>query len=70
MSHLWRMSGWFGRRSAALVGLDVGSSAVKAVELETTRAGRRVVAAAAAPLPRQASRDGAHQDGDAVAGAS
>ena len=69
MSHLWRMSGLFARRSAALVGLDIGSSAVKAVELETTRTGRRVVAAAAAPLPRHAIADGAILDGDAVAGA-
>lgn len=69
MSHLWRMSGLLARRSRALVGLDIGSSAVKAVELEATRKGRRVVAAAAAPLPRDAIADGAILDGDAVAGA-
>ena len=69
MSYLRRMNGFLARRSRALVGLDIGSSAVKAVELETTRAGRRVVAAAAAPLPRDAVADGAILDGDAVAGA-
>lgn len=69
MSHLWRMSGFLARRSPALVGLDIGSSAVKAVELEATRTGRRVVAAAAAPLPRDAVADGAILDGDAVAAA-
>ena len=69
MSYLRRMSGLLARRSPALVGLDIGSSAVRAVELETTRTGRRVVAAAAAPLPRDAVADGAILDGDAVAGA-
>ena len=69
MSYLRRISDLLARRSPALVGLDIGSSTVKAVELETTRTGRRVVAAAAAPLPRDAIADGAILDGDAVAGA-
>ena len=69
MLQLSRMGGLLARRSSALLGLDIGSTAVKAVELETTRTGRRVVAAASAPLPRHAVADGAVLDGDAVAGA-
>ena len=64
-----RMSALFARRSPALVGLDIGSSAVKAVELEATRTGFRVVAAGAAPVPRGAVADGVVVNGDAVAGA-
>ena len=64
-----RMSALFGRRSPALVGLDIGSSAVKAVELEATGTGFRVVAAGCAPMPRDAIVAGAIVDGDAVAGA-
>ena len=64
-----RMSALFARRSPALVGLDIGSSAVKAVELEVTRTGSRIVAAGAAPVPRGAVVDGVVVDGGAVAGA-
>ena len=64
-----RMSALFARRPPALVGLDIGSSAVKAVELEATRTGFRVAAAGAAPVPYGAVVDGAVVDGDAVAGA-
>ena len=59
-----RMSALFGRRSPALVGLDIGSSAVKAVELEATGTGFRVVAAGCAPMPRDAIVAGAIVDGD------
>ena len=64
-----RMSALFGRRSSALVGLDIGSSAVKAVELEATRTGFRVVAAGSAPVPHGAVVDGVIVNGGAVAGA-
>ena len=62
-----RMSALFARRSPALVGVDIGSSAVKAVELEATRTGFRVIAAGAAPVPRRAVVDGVIVDEDAVA---
>ncbi|MCY4659711.1 MAG: type IV pilus assembly protein PilM [Acidobacteria bacterium] len=64
-----RMSALFTRRSPVLVGLDIGSSAVKAVEVEPTRASLRIVAAGAAPVPRGAVVDGVVVDGGAVAGA-
>ena len=64
-----RMSALFTRRSPVLVGLDIGSSAVKAVEVEPTRAGFRIVAAGAAPVPRGAVVDGVVVDSGAVAGA-
>ena len=64
-----RMSALFARRPRALAGLDIGSSAVKVVELEATRKGSRIVAAGAAPGPRQAVVDGVIVDGAAVADA-
>ena len=69
MSRMSRMSALIARRSPALVGVDIGSSAVKAVELEATRTGFRVVAAGAAPVPRHAVVDGVIVDGGAVADA-
>ena len=57
-----RIGALFTRRSASLVGLDIGSSSVKAVELEATRAGFRVVAAGSIPVPRNAVVDGAIVD--------
>ena len=69
MSDLLRLKDLLGRRSASLLGLDVGSSAVKAVELEPVRTGYRVVAAGCGPVPHGAIRDGAVADAGAVAGA-
>ena len=64
-----RLGDLFTRRSPSLVGLDIGSSAVKAVELEATRTGFRVVAAGSAPVPRDAIVDGTIVDGGRVADA-
>lgn len=55
------------RRSPSLIGLDIGSSAIKAVELEATRRGYRVAAAGSAPLEEGAIVDGVIVEGDAVA---
>jgi type IV pilus assembly protein PilM len=49
------------------VGLDIGSSAVKAVELKPSGRGHRVTAFGAEPLPPDAIVDGAIMDGAAVA---
>ena len=51
----------------ALVGLDIGSSAVKAVELRRGRRACSLAALAVAPLPAGAVHDGAIADRDAVA---
>jgi type IV pilus assembly protein PilM len=56
-------------KSKSVVGLDIGSSAVKAVELRTTGKGYRVVAIASEPLPPDSIVDGAIIDGGAVADA-
>lgn len=55
------------RRQRALVGLDIGSSAVKAVELKPAGKGYRVAAYGAEPIPPDAIVDGAIIDGAAVA---
>ena len=57
------------RRSGTVVGLDIGSSAVKAVEIKGSGKKRRVVACGAEPLPAGSIVDGAVVDGAAVAGA-
>lgn len=58
------------RKSKAVVGLDIGSSAVKAVELKSAgSAGFRVVAFASEPVPPDTIVDGAIVDGVAVADA-
>ena len=57
------------RRSKAIVGLDIGSSAVKAVELKPAGKGYRVAAFGAEPLPPDSIVDGAIIDSTAVAGA-
>ena len=49
------------------MGLDIGSSAVKAVELKPVRKGFRVAAFASEPVPRDAIVDGAIIDAGAVA---
>ena len=57
------------RRAKALVGLDIGSSAVKAVELKPAGKGYRVTAFGSEPVPPDAIVDGAIIDGGAVADA-
>jgi type IV pilus assembly protein PilM len=62
------MLGMFGK-SKSVVGLDIGSSAVKAVELKAAGKGFRVVAYGSEPVPVDAIVDGAIIDAGAVAGA-
>ena len=57
------------RRAKSLVGLDIGSSAVKAVELKPAGRGYRVAAYGSEPLPPDSIVDGAIIDGAAVADA-
>jgi type IV pilus assembly protein PilM len=57
------------RRAKSLVGLDIGSSAVKAVELKAVGRGYRVTACGSEPLPPDSIVDGAIIDGAAVADA-
>lgn len=52
-----------------LVGIDIGSAALKAIQVEPTRDGFRVVRAAQQKTPAGAIRDGIVQDRDAVANA-
>src|SRR5512132_3217736 len=56
-------------KSKAVVGLDIGSSAVKAVELKAVGKGFKVVAFAIEPVPPDSIVDGAIIDGAAVADA-
>jgi type IV pilus assembly protein PilM len=58
----------FGKRKV-VVGLDIGSSAVKAVELKAAGNAFRVTAFAAEPIPPDSIVDGAIIDGGAVADA-
>jgi len=55
------------RRAKALVGLDIGSSAVKAVELKPAGKGYKVAAFGSEPIPPDSIVDGAIIDGGAVA---
>jgi len=57
------------KKSKAVVGLDIGSSAVKAVELKPAGKGFRVVALASEPVPPDSIVDGAIIDGAAAADA-
>jgi type IV pilus assembly protein PilM len=57
------------RRTKAIVGLDIGSSAVKAVELKPSGKTYRVAAFGAEPLPPDSIVDGAIIDSTAVADA-
>jgi type IV pilus assembly protein PilM len=57
------------RRAKSLVGLDIGSSAVKAVELKASGKGYKVTAFGAEPVPPDSIVDGAIIDGAAVADA-
>ena len=59
------MSAFF-RRTKSLVGLDIGSSAVKAVELRQTASGYKVAAIGSEPVPPHCIVDGAIVDGGAV----
>jgi type IV pilus assembly protein PilM len=56
-------------KSKSVVGLDIGSSAVKAVELKSAGKGFKVVAFAIEPVPPDSIVDGAIIDGAAVADA-
>jgi len=55
------------RRAKSLVGLDIGSSAVKAVELKAAGKGYKVAAFGSEPIPPDSIVDGAIIDGGAVA---
>jgi len=57
------------RKSKSVVGLDIGSTAVKAVELKKVGKGFRVSAIASEPVPPDSIVDGAIIDGGAVADA-
>jgi type IV pilus assembly protein PilM len=57
------------KRVKSLVGLDIGSSAVKAVELKASGKGYKVVAYGVEPIPPDSIVDGAIIDGSAVADA-
>jgi type IV pilus assembly protein PilM len=55
------------KRAKSLVGLDIGSSAVKAVELKPSGKGFKVVGYGVEPIPPDSIVDGAIIDGSAVA---
>jgi type IV pilus assembly protein PilM len=57
------------RRAKALVGLDIGSSAVKAIELKPAGKTYKVTAFGSEPVPPDSIVDGAIIDGAAVVGA-
>jgi type IV pilus assembly protein PilM len=57
------------KKPKAVVGLDIGSSAVKAVELKPAGKGYKVVAFASEPIPPDSIVDGAIIDGAAVSDA-
>ena len=57
------------RRAKSLVGLDIGSSSVKAIELKPAGKGYRVSAIGVEPVPPDSIVDGAIIDGGAVADA-
>jgi type IV pilus assembly protein PilM len=59
----------FFRRNKTLMGLDIGSSAVKAIELKPAGKGYRVTAIGIEPIPPDSIVDGAIIDGGAVADA-
>src|SRR5581483_3669092 len=56
-------------KSKSVVGLDIGSSAVKAVELKASGKGYKVAAFGVQPVPPDSIVDGAIIDGTAVADA-
>jgi type IV pilus assembly protein PilM len=57
------------RRAKSVVGLDIGSSAVKAVELKPSGKGYKVTAFGSEPVPPDSIVDGAIVDGASVAAA-
>ena len=57
------------RKAKAVVGLDIGSSAVKAIELKAMGKGYKVVAFGTEPIPADSIVDGAIIDGAAVTAA-
>lgn len=57
------------RRAKAIVGLDIGSSAVKAIEVKSVGKGFRVIGFGSEPVPPDSIVDGAIIDGAAVADA-
>ena len=57
------------RKVKAVIGLDIGSSAVKAVELKVSGKGFKVIAFGSEPVPPDSIVDGAIIDGTAVADA-
>ena len=57
------------RRAKAIVGLDIGSSAVKAIEVKSVGKGYRVIGFGSEPVPPDSIVDGAIIDGAAVADA-
>ncbi len=57
------------RRAKSVVGLDIGSSAIKVVELKSSGSGHRVVAFGVQPVPPDSIVEGAIVDGPGVAGA-
>src|SRR6266851_990322 len=58
-----------GSRQKALVGLDIGSSSIKAVELKSTKHGYELVSFGLEPLAQDTVVDGAIMDAPLVAGA-
>src|SRR5487761_810725 len=58
-----------GSKQKALVGLDIGSSSIKAVELKNTKHGYELVSFGLEPLAQDTVVDGAIMDAPLVAGA-
>src|SRR5208337_3831066 len=58
-----------GKKAKQLVGLDIGSSSIKAVELKTTKAGYELVSFGMEPLAQDTVVDGAIMDAPQVANA-
>src|SRR3977135_3227204 len=58
-----------GKKSRELVGLDIGSSSIKAVELKSTKAGYELVSFGMEPLAQDTVVDGAIMDAPQVANA-
>ena len=58
-----------GKKSRQLVGLDIGSSSIKAVELKSTKAGYELVSFGMEPLAQDTVVDGAIMDAPQVANA-
>ena len=56
-----------GKSKKSVVGLDIGSSAVKAVELKAAGKGFKVIAFGTEPIPPDSIVDGAIIDGTGVA---